>query len=198
MLLTRRQFLLTLPAVTAGYLSPQFVDKALAHIDSTGEALLNKPDKYQETLYALSMGDSYELHLGELFAIPDPMTHREAAEYIGYGVDLDSYAQDYLVLEDDEIFNPDEEANNEIYIDHWYRHNSSTACAYRYLEELELGLRAEGQTDLGCISFIDGEHPGSSYLAATVPDLISLSLLQQRLNQLNTGLRIKVLYNDIF
>lgn len=194
--LTRRQFLLTLPAVTAGYLSPQFIDKAIAHIDTTGEALLNEPDKYQETLYALPIGDSYELNIGEPFTAPGVMTHREVAEYLGYGTNLEPYACDYLGLEESETFDPDEEASEEIYFDDWYRRNSSSARAYWYLEDLEFGLVSKGQTDLRCISFIDGDHPGSSYLGATVPDLVSLSLLQERLNQLNTGLRIKVLEND--
>ena len=98
-----------------------------------------------------------------------------------------TYIHDFHVLS---------EASEEIYFDDWYRRNSSSARAYWYLEDLEFGLVSKGQTDLRCISFIDGDHPGSSYLGATVPDLVSLSLLQERLNQLNTGLRIKVLEND--
>lgn len=196
MLLTRRQFLLTIPAVTAGYLTPQFVDKALAYIDNTGEAYLNKPAETQQILYALPTGEDYVLNLGDPFATPDPMTHREAAEYTGYGTDLDSYAYEYLGLEDDETFDPDEEASEEVYFDHWYRHKSSSAQAYWLLEDLDLGLVMNGEAGLDCISFIDGDHPGSSYLGATVPDLVSLSLLQERLNQLNTGIRIKITKND--
>ena len=37
------------------------------------------------------------------------------------------------------------------------------------------------------IRFIDGCHPGDDSLHVGVPDLLSLSLLQKRLSQLETG-----------
>ena len=158
MSISRRQFLLTLPAVTAGLLSPKFIDQAIAHVDATGEALLPTSLLPTGTLFALHTGDRYELNLGDPYDYPTD-------------------------LEEDEA-------------DDWYRHQSPSARAYYYLENLDIGLHHAGQETLGCLEYIDGDCPGSSYYAVVAPDLVSLSLLQQRLNDLDVRLKIEVMEGD--
>ena len=80
------------------------------------------------------------------------------------------------------------------YIDSWSRHESPTAIAYNYLESLDLGPILNEPGGVGEIYFIDGECPGNDYLGVNVPDDLSLSLLQERLNQLNQGVRIGLVY----
>ena len=77
-------------------------------------------------------------------------------------------------------------------IDMWARNDSPNARAYRLLESLDLGSDLTGAQAVGEIRFIDGDRPGSDYLGAHAPTQLDLALLQKRLNDLDTGIRIKV------
>ena len=58
------------------------------------------------------------------------------------------------------------------------------------LEGLDLGSDLEGEKAVGETRFIDGPMPGNDYLGVEAADQVSVSLLQKRLNELNTGIRI--------
>ena len=88
-------------------------------------------------------------------------------------------------------------ADDDLVLDWWLRHQSPNALAYKELEGIDLGPEFDiaGKT-AGSIRFIDGFHPGNETLWVEVPDLLSVSLLQARLNELEQGLRIEVLEGD--
>jgi hypothetical protein len=69
------------------------------------------------------------------------------------------------------------------------------ARAYHYLSRLPLhnldGALATG-LDLGDLSFIEGDRPGSNLTYCTADSLQALASLQHRLNQLNEGVRIRI------
>jgi hypothetical protein len=79
----------------------------------------------------------------------------------------------------------------------WLRDQSPNALAYRYLEGIDLGpaFGGKGKT-AGDIYFTDGFHPGNETLWVEVPDLLSISLLQGRLNELDTGIKLELLDGD--
>ena len=62
-------------------------------------------------------------------------------------------------------------------------------CAYRFLEELDLAPDLGDDEDaVDEIHFIDGCQPGDGSLRVEVSGLLSLSLLQERLSQFDTGI----------
>ena len=67
------------------------------------------------------------------------------------------------------------------------------ADAFHLLDKLDIGseLKVGGKV-VGGLNFIDGPAPGNSSLGVEADDDISVSLLQHRLNQLDTGIAIKV------
>ena len=77
-------------------------------------------------------------------------------------------------------------------LDTWIIIDSPHAKAYSYLQELDLGPDLQGNHAVGGIKSISG-GPGSDYRAMQAEDHVSLSLLQERLNQLNTGIRIELI-----
>jgi len=114
------------------------------------------------------------------------MTVREYA--CRYFVGEDNYLN--LTEEDDVDF--DRKMSFWEVIDIWARVDSPNARAYRLLENLDLGPDLCGENAVGEIQFIDGDRPGSDYLGAHAPGQLDLALLQSRLNDLNTGIRISL------
>jgi hypothetical protein len=64
------------------------------------------------------------------------------------------------------------------------------ARAYRLLENLDLGPDLNGKDAVGQIDFLDAPNMCSWYLGVQTEDPVSVSLLQKRLNDLNTGIRV--------
>jgi hypothetical protein len=71
----------------------------------------------------------------------------------------------------------------------WLRRDSPMARAYRLLENLDLGPDLNGKDAVGQIDFLDAPNMYSWYLGVQTEDPLSVSLLQKRLNDLNTGVR---------
>ena len=71
-------------------------------------------------------------------------------------------------------------------------HDSPNARAYRLLEDLDLGPQLTGAEAVGEIDFIDGARPGVDYLGVEAPTQLDMALLQKRLNDLETGVRILI------
>ena len=77
-------------------------------------------------------------------------------------------------------------------VDCWSREDSPNARAFNLLADLDLGPTLSGQDAVGEIRFIDGPCPGNDYLGVEAPTPTDISLLQKRLNELRTGIRISV------
>ena len=71
--------------------------------------------------------------------------------------------------------------------------DSPCARAYHYLEGIDLGPELTGAGVAGRLDFYCGGAPGNSFLAVDAVDDVSLSLLQQRLNVLGTGIKVKLM-----
>jgi hypothetical protein len=58
------------------------------------------------------------------------------------------------------------------------------------LEEFDIGCSLGDGKVVGSIQFTVGASPGVDYLGVEVPDAVSISLLQKRLNELESGIRL--------
>ena len=73
---------------------------------------------------------------------------------------------------------------------------SPIAQAYHYLSGLPLhNLDDDGGTglDLGELSFIQGDRPGSNFTYCSADSREALASLQHRLNELKEGVRIRII-----
>ena len=87
----------------------------------------------------------------------------------------------------------DEEADWHWYAGPWLRIDAPSAKAYYLLQELDIGpILTDANGELAGIEYIDGPHPGNDYLGVYCNNELSISLLQARLNELDTGLAVRV------
>jgi hypothetical protein len=190
MSITRRQFLL---GTTAGLILPSFYERAYSFFENHGEPLLIVPKQPEETLYACSeFAEGYQLHLGEIGEGPPDMTIREFCLKYGDGDPEKWWREEWLYVDDSEPIDIGKPMDQHVVWDWWLRRDSSTAQAYRYLESLDLGSDFNGANPVGGLDFIDGACPGNDYLGVEALDSVSVSLLQQRLNELGTGVKVEI------
>jgi hypothetical protein len=188
--ITRRQFLFSIPAAGAGLILPSFFDKAVDVLARSGEPLIVPPGNVQTELYAVDEGyGEFQLNLGDPWQGPPQISLRE---YINdySGMNVDEYIAE--VYGEDAEVDLDEPVDVMLVIDTWARSESPNALAYHLLGGLDLGPDLSGLNAVGEIRFIDGSCPGNDYLGVHAADAISLSLLQLRLNQLDTGILIRM------
>ena len=184
MSISRRQFIL---GTAAGLILPSYFDKIFTYFENTGEALIEAPaDAEIEMIANREFGDTYELNLGNPWQEPPEMTLREyALRYFGS-------EKFYAECEGTDDLDWDRKMDFWEIIDSWGRNDSPHAKAYYLLESLDLGPELSGKAAVGEIRFIDGACPGNDYLGAHAPAELDLSLLQKRLNDLGTGIRISI------
>jgi hypothetical protein len=195
---TRRQFLLSTVGAAGGFILPSFYARALEFVDQFEEPLLEPPKRVvDEITICASLGG--ELNIGEpAEQIPD-MTWREFL--IRYHQDSLNSLEFYWGLEESQRdlapwglkeSQLDDAAPSDTVLGSWGRVDSPNARAYHLLESLDLGPDLTGPKAVGGLNFIDGSRPGCDYLGVTVEDDISISLLQQRLNDLKTGIKVSL------
>lgn len=188
MSISRRQFIL---GTGAGFILPSYYDTVFSFFQNHGEPLIEVPTVANIDLYAVNWSGCFiEFHLGKVQSEPEPMTIREFAErYFGdeQGY-LDAYCceRDGIEVDFDAIQDPVMVENT------WLRNDSPTARAYRLLENLDLGPVFNGEDAVGHIEFLDAPNMGSWYLGTQTEDPVSVSLLQKRLNELKTGIRVSL------
>jgi len=84
----------------------------------------------------------------------------------------------------------DNPADEDAYMDYWCGSDSPNAKAFHLLESLDIGTGLRHENQVGGLVFYDGPMPGSDYLGVHAECAVTLSLLQHRLNELNTGIRV--------
>ncbi|MFT5501527.1 MAG: hypothetical protein ACI88G_001664 [Woeseiaceae bacterium] len=187
MSISRRQFVL---GTAAGLILPSYYDKVLTYFENHDAPLIEIPKRTSLDLYALDLGSGdYEFNLGSPSSEPPAMTVREFA--IHYYGNEDKYREAWCWEEDAEV-DFDAYMDPDVVFEFWARSNSSNAKAYRLLEGLDLEPDLHGDDAVGEILFIDGPAPGNDYLGAQATDEVTISLLQKRLNDLDTGIRISM------
>jgi hypothetical protein len=186
MSITRRQFLLSTAGAAAGFILPSYYTRALEFLDRHGEPLLESPKIIREELIVCSDRDG-ELNLGDPWSEPPEMTWREYANQY-FGGDLREFEETW------EISGPmlDNNVPWDVRVDAFILNDSPNAKAYHLLESLDLGPDLSGPNAVGSLTFTDGACPGVDYLGVSADDDITVSLLQQRLTDLGTGIRLVV------
>ena len=186
MSVTRRQFLLSTAGAAVGAILPSFYFQALEFLDRFDKPLLEAPASVSNDLSVLEMGECLELNLGDPFAEPPQgLTFREY--FTRYDPDaFETFEVDWdMPLTDLDLLVPDD------YVEcSWEVRDGPTARAYKLLDSLDLGNELGGPDAVGGLEFILGPHPGSNYMGVNAVDQLTLSLLQKRLNDLGTGIRV--------
>ena len=185
---TRRQFLLSTVGAAGGFILPSFYARALEFVDQFEEPLLEPPKRVVDELIICQEFIEGELTLGDPREAPPDMTWREYLTRYHPG-SLDEF-ECHWELEEAQL---DDAAPWDKVIDSWGQFDSPAARAYHLLESLDLGPDLTRPKAVGGLSFIDGlMHRTIDYLGVRVEDDISISLLQQRLNDLKTGIKVSL------
>jgi len=189
MSISRRQFIL---GTAAGLILPSYYEKVFSYFENHGEPLLEIPKQASIDLYAHTWeSGEIDFNLGEVVKEPPiPMTVREFARRY-YGGEQ-GYLDNFSYADDGSDINFDEDESEEMVMTAFLRNDSPSAKAYRLLDNLDLGPDLDSDDAVGHLEFLDAPSMCWDYLGVQPEDHVSISLLQKRLNELNTGIRISM------
>ncbi len=188
-IMDRRQFLIRAFSAAGQLVLPRFFDRAFAFVENHGEPLLETPVEPVKKLYAAYQEEGVYWIIDGLMpqGLPPAVTWREYFLLTG---DKLVNGMEGRELEPSQLDDPMDHWAFETY---WCYNLSPNALAYKYLSDLDLGPefgksdRAEGE-----IRFQDAPTMGSDCRWAEVDNLLSLSLLQNRLNELGENVSLEV------
>ena len=184
MSISRRQFIV---GTAAGLILPSYYDKVFSYWENHGEPLIEVPTSSEIELIAMDWGDNgRQLNWGDPHAEPPEMTVREFA--IRY---FDS-EEEFVHWREREDVDFDAQMDWYHVVDTWVRVDSPNARAYGLLENLDLGPDLTGEDAVGKLRFVENTMPCSDYLSVEADCDFTIGLLQKRLNELNTGIRISL------
>jgi|LakMenE18May11ns_1017448.scaffolds.fasta_scaffold9697294_1 hypothetical protein len=209
----RRNFLHIAAGLGGSCIIPVTIARRIQDIClGNSDALILAPEHFDLEIYAQESFGSYILHLGDPNVEPCYPTLREFIETKGYSPDDRRSLRDYLIdwrsydistegrtkHAIDEIKELLDEPIEGYELDHWMDWDFETSegtmpQAYHYLSELPLDDGSKGgDFNLGSLSFIEGDRPGSNLTYVEADSLAAVASLQHRLNELQTGARIIV------
>jgi hypothetical protein len=165
MSISRRQFIL---GTAAGLILPAYYDKVFTFFENHGEPMLEIPKQASRPPWGMTRREYAQRYFGS------EQEYIEACEYDPDHIDWDE--PEYPPCVDMA----------------WSRNDSPAAKAYRLLDGIDLGSKFNGDDAVGHLEFMDGPNPCSNYLGVQTEDPVSVSLLQKRLNDLNTGIRVSL------
>jgi len=211
--MNRRNFLTLAGASAGSFLIPAAVARRIREVClGNRQPLILAPASHSFDLYAQESYGGYLLHLGNPEEEPEYPTLRDFIENRGFDTSKDKSLRDYLInwrSYDENSCEPIKDAIDGLkqFLDdpvdgyersHWMEwdfemHHGTLPKAYHYLDELPLDdfLDFDG-FDLGSLSFIEGDRPGSNLTYVEADSLAVIAGLQHRLNALDTGARIVI------
>ena len=83
----------------------------------------------------------------------------------------------------------------EYQMDMWLLHHGPSARAHTYLKSLDLGHHLSGTDSVGALDFFEESNMTSAWRGVRPENEVTVSLLQKRLNDLGTGIRIVTGYS---
>jgi len=200
--MNRRQFLIRSSAAVGALVTTQFLQQAQWLITQQDKPLLIAPQgQISRTLYVAQSEGKYALFLDGLPNEYDEPSFTWAdftSQAWGYdrAQTIDFLREQEGITKREAIDRLTSRADEYQVFEWWARRASPNALAYRYLDALDLGPEFGRGNWVGDLRLIDGFHPGNDTLWAEVPDLLSVSLLQGRLNELGEGARLQLLEGD--
>jgi len=194
-MISRRSFLIGAGAfLTAGFLAD-----AKACIAESGKPLLLAPPQPREILFAYEgfgsgeFDEGIRLTLGQArYEEPDPPLWRELVVMEGWKLEKLS---DFRRLYSERWITPKElrqSVDSWTWADAWEYRFGPAARAYWLLHDLKLDRRIKGLERAGRLTFYQCPHPGNSAHWVEAKDLLSLSLLQARLRELDVPVGIEI------
>ncbi len=209
--MNRRNFLMLSGLAGGSCLIPAAIARRIRDVClGNSQPLILTPDRFTLELYAQECFGNYHLHLGNPENEPEYPTLREFIERRSFDPDDDKSLREYLMewrsydenesgeIKDaikslkSELDDPIDDSERASW-DEWEGEMSEGTLpqAFHYLSELPLddGKSPNG-IDLGSLSFIEGDRPGSNLTYVEADSLAAIASLQHRLNSLQTGARI--------
>ena len=185
MSIKRRQFLLSTAGAAVGAIVPSFYFRALEFFEQFGEPLIEPPEHPVDKLFVSNFNGYPELSLGNPYQEPPKMTFREYFE---------RYEPDkFETFEEDWLCGPEglDRPMDERYLwVMWMMHFGPSARAYHYLKSLDLGDALTGPHAEGGLKFFEDSGMTDVWKVVSPENAVTLSLLQQRLNDLGTGISV--------
>ena len=185
MLQSRRGFLIGAGDV----LTSAFAKDARSFIHRTSQLLLASPWQVAQTLHRYELDEGYQLTLGPWTFAPPPPTWRQFFVSEGIPHQTDKEVEKICSrhsIEPDDFDKPVQRR----YWEDWFESTGGPcARAYHLLEKIDLG--PERNSEHGpLLEFNEGCHPGDNSFYVNAKDMLSLSLLQARLIDLNMPIKI--------
>jgi len=186
MLQSRRGFLIGAGAV----LTTAFVKDARSFIHRNNQPLLSSPSQVVETMYWHEIPDEgYQLTLGPWSLAPHPPTWRKFFVSEGIPHQTDSEIEKICSSHFIEPGDFDKPMSVRYWEDWFDTEGGPLARAYHLLQKIDLGPE-RGSERGPLLEFNIGSHPGDSTHYVNAKDMLSLSLLQARLIDLDMPIKI--------
>lgn len=195
----RRTFLVGVGGLITVPLFEQFI----RFVREEGRPMLLTPSTASETLHVYPPiypdEGGYAVTLGPIELDPPPTTWEEFLSRKGYDLDDPEVREE---IELDWSVTPDrfkEECPAHYVYREWAVSQSPSARAFELLESLDLGPELKGQKNAkGRLDFFEGTAPGDCQRWVECKDLVTVSLLQARLRELDLPIAVKMADPDTF
>ena len=196
----RRSFLI---GATSAILTAGFYRNVRRFFERHNEPLLVAPDQVKHQLFAIRKGEGFSLWLDNH---PDEepdwgMTWAQFYQH-SQGNDRDEAIAEminYYGLDDDEAaVRADETVDVDELLDWYYDNELGTGLAVEFFQGLDLGPDFAAGIGRGQVAFADYKCAGPDRWCSEAADMLSISLLQARLNELNTGVKVEISDSRVF
>ena len=188
---SRRTFLKAAVAVASGLILPSWLVRAENYINAEEQPFIEALPSHSQTLYAADSWDNgeYQLSLGHPFEEPNvDLTWEQFIDT--YDVGQEEF--DSRVEHEGQNLSLDDKVDPNLVWYHWEYTYNPTIKAYQFLEGIDLGPELSAANGSDGVRFYDGFSPGNDSQIVTASSLLSISLLQKRLNQIDGTVAVAI------
>ena len=191
-MISRRAFLKASVAAASGLILPSWLVHAERFIKVEALPYLEKNRNYLSTLFVASRASElgYELYLGD--PREDPCLDLTWQEFIDT---YDAGLEEFESRVEDESTPPElqDKVDENLVMYHWEYSEFTGGKAFRFLRDIDLGPEFDDGSSAGSIDFYDGFSPANDCQLVAAPDLLSLSLLQKKLNHIDGTIKLELI-----
>jgi len=186
---SRRTFLKAAVAVASGLILPSWLVRAENYINAEEKPFIEALPSHSHTLYAADSWDNGECQLSLGHPLDEPDTDLTWEQFIDtYDVGQEEF--DSRVEDEGQNLSLGDKVDPNLVWYHWEYAYDPTRKAYQFLEGIDLGPELNTTNGADGISFYDGFSPGNDSQIVTASSLLSISLLQKRLNQIDGTVKL--------
>jgi hypothetical protein len=183
----RRTFIIGAGAL----ITAAFVRKADAFSQATGEPFLLPGPSTRETLWVNRYDDQLLISLGPDVYEPDPPTWAEFFELRDRPRNRSEW-ESLLIEWELAPSDLEKRVDERVWSEQWSFNLSPAAKANDLLRKIDLGEGKFRSHQAGGLNFMEGQYPGSFDRWVEAEDLVSVSLLQARIRELNLPLSVRL------